>query len=146
MSGSRTTSVWDSLAHSGLVARLCLVSGLLALVWCLAASIAYSLAGSAGVVAASVAAAVCWLGGAVALLLTALARGPSMAMYGVALAMLSRTLLPLALGVSLHFAVPALAAAGLVYYLLVFYLVVLAAETLLAVAQISQFSGPHEAM
>jgi hypothetical protein len=51
----------------------------------------------------------------------------------------------LALGVTLHLQVPQLANDGMIFYLLVFYLVALAAETALAVAQISSGNHSHKA-
>ena len=58
-------------------------------------------------------------------------------MYGLALGMLARTMLPLVVGVVLTMKVAWLADAGMIFYLLVFYLASLAIETMLLVAQVS---------
>jgi hypothetical protein len=62
-------------------------------------------------------------------------------MYSILFGMLSRTLIPLVLGVLLHAKVPVLAEGGMIFYLLVFYLLTLALETALLLAQITSHSS-----
>ncbi|MEX2114398.1 MAG: hypothetical protein WD845_14485 [Pirellulales bacterium] len=139
MAGSRNTIVWNRLGQLGLFARLALLSAILAAAYAVAAPFAYGIRASAGLWAAAVACGVCWVGAAAALALASLF--PRGSVHGTGVAMLVRMFLPLALGVTLHVQVPALAKDGMIYYLLGFYLVALAAETALAVAQVS--SGSH---
>lgn len=120
----------------GLAARVCLQSGILAIAWAAAAPLAYQLRGIQGLAAAGVAAGICWLGAVGAAPIAALFHGPSAVMVGIGLSMLARTVLPLIVGVTLHAMVPALAEGGMIYYLLAFYLLTLATETVVSVAQI----------
>ncbi len=121
----------------GLAARCCLLTIALVLACIAATPLAFALRGTNGLLAVGVAAGVCWFGAVITLPIAALFRGPSAMMYGLALSMLGRTMLPLVLGVALHFASPMLADAGMIYYLLVFYLLTLAVETVLAVASVA---------
>jgi hypothetical protein len=136
MSGGRKTSLRDSLATLGLGAHATLLAGVLLVAVAAAAPIALAASGLPGLVAALVAAAVCLVGAELALALAALFHGPAAAMYALAVGMLARTVVPMLLGVTLHLAVPELAAAGMIFYLLGFYFVALAAETALLVARI----------
>jgi hypothetical protein len=138
MSGSRNT-IQNRLANLGFLARLSLLSAILVLAWILVAPFAYELRGTDALEASGVAAGVCWIGAVAALALASFFPAGSLPAMGVA--MLVRMLLPLALGVTLHLQVPRLATDGMIFYLLAFYLVALAAETALAVAQIS--AGNH---
>ena len=97
---------------------------------------------SMGLVASATAAGICLVGAALALAIAALLRGPSAAMYGWLLGMFARALLPLLLGVALHFKVPALADAGMIFYLLIFYLATLVTETLVMLAQVPRSHTP----
>jgi hypothetical protein len=142
MSGSPNT-IQNRLGKLGFFARLSLLSALLALAWVLVSPFAYELGGPDALFASGVAAGVCWIGAAAALALASFFPAGSLPAMGVA--MLVRMLLPLALGVTLHLQVPQLARDGMIFYLLVFYLVALATETALAVAQISSANHSHKA-
>jgi hypothetical protein len=87
--------------------------------------------GAAGWQAAALAAAICWFGSSVALVLTALLRGPNGAMYSLLFGMAFRMGLPLAAAIWLSRSWPALAEAGVIGAIIVVYLVTLVAETLL---------------
>jgi hypothetical protein len=106
--------------------------------WLLAAPAAYLISGLPGLAAAAVAVSVVLFGALLAIVIASAFRGPSGAVYGLVLAMAARTFLPLVLGVVLHLGAPALAAAGMIYYLLVFYLAALACETVLALAKLGR--------
>ncbi len=110
------------------------------------APLVYSLSGNAGLIASAIAAGVCCFGGVVGLAMASLFRTPQTAMHGVAVSMLARTVLPLALGLTLQMNVASLADAGFVYYLLVFYGVTLATETILSVAQLTGGSNHSQAV
>jgi hypothetical protein len=97
------------------------------------AGIGHSRAGWSGVAAAGVAAGVCWVGGFLALVAAGLFRSSRNALNGVLVGMACRTGFPLVAGVMLHSSGGALAAAGVFGMILGYYLVTLAAETLLAI-------------
>jgi hypothetical protein len=87
--------------------------------------------GDLGWQAAAIAAGVCGLGSTLALVLTALCRGPNGALYSLLFGMLFRMGLPLGVGVWLTKTSPDLADAGVFGAILVTYLVTLAVETVL---------------
>jgi hypothetical protein len=82
-------------------------------------------------VAAAVAAGLCWAGALAALVLQWLFRGTRYALVGTLGAMLPRLGIPLACGVLLQILSSALAESGLLVYLVAFYPVTLAVETAL---------------
>ncbi|HEY2893082.1 MAG TPA: hypothetical protein VGJ16_02670, partial [Pirellulales bacterium] len=61
-------------------------------------------------------------------------------------AMLARTVVPLMVGVALHFKSSELARAGLIYYLLVFYMATLAIETTMLLAQVSRTQSSEKSI
>jgi len=101
------------------------VLGLYALV----APVAGFCSGSAGLWAAAAAAVLCLAGAGLALVLSHALREPKHALYGMLLGMAARMGVPLAVGLPCHLHGGALAQAGLLYYLLVFYPVTLGVET-----------------
>jgi hypothetical protein len=94
--------------------------------------------GWAGVVAAAVAAWVCWFAAALALAIVMLLRGPQHGVAGVLGSMLIRMALPLAVGVFLSRQGGSLAEAGVFGMIVTFYLFTLAIETWLSVSFISR--------
>jgi hypothetical protein len=88
-----------------------------------------------GVAAASVAAAVCWLGATLALVVAShyQKRAP---LTGLLLGMLFRMGFPLVAGLTLQETVPALAEAGIFGFVLAFYFLTLVVETLLSVRMV----------
>jgi hypothetical protein len=145
MSGSRNTIV-NKLERLSLPARLALLGAIVIAAYACIAPLAFSRSGNAGLIAAAVAAGVCLFGAAVGLGMASMFRTPQSAMYGVAMSMLARTALPLALGVTLQMNIASLADAGFVYYLLAFYGVALATETILSVAQLAGGSNHTRAV
>jgi len=108
------------------------VLGLAVLSACaLAAPIAAWHRGSAGVITATVAAGLCWLGAQAALVLARPYRQPQGAWQGMLLGMLPRMGVPLAAGLVFQLRGGMLAQSGLLVYLVVFYPVALWAETIL---------------
>jgi hypothetical protein len=136
MSGSQKSTLRDQLSRLGILAQAGLVAGVVVVAWLPIAAVAYAISGSAGVIAAAVAAGVCLIGAEFALIAMLPFGGPSAAMQFLAVGMLARTLIPLVAGVVLHLTVPFLAAAGMIFYLLVFYMIALATETVLTLAKI----------
>src|SRR5262245_21564409 len=120
MAANRSTTAWNRLAGLGLAAQAGLVAASIVVAAAIAAPVANALAGPIGVWAVAVAAGACLLGAVLALVTSALFPSPDAVMQRMALTMLSRTMIPLLLGVAVHFKSPTLADAGMIYYLLGF--------------------------
>jgi hypothetical protein len=138
MPDSRTKIASRLLARQGLAAQAAFLAGIVALVALPLTLGAYAISGAPGVIAALAAGLVCWMGGAVALVAAGQLKGRFGALHAVLGGMFARLAFPLGLGIGLHLARPELTDAGMFFYFLVFYPVVLAAETLLAVAHLGQ--------
>lgn len=123
-SRSRPTSLWTASAVLTLIT---------AAVFPVFAGIGHGRAGWSGVGAAGVAAGVCWTGGVLALLAAGLFRSSRNAVNGILLGMACRTGLPLVAGLVLLRRGGPLASAGVFAMILGYYLVILVAETLLAI-------------
>lgn len=119
-----------------MLAQAAWLSAVSVLVWLALAPLAFEISDMAGVVAVSVAVALCWTGGALALAIAALMHGPAAAMHGMLLGMMARMIFPLMLGATLQLKVASLADAGMIYYLLVAYMVLLAVETVMMLARV----------
>ena len=104
------------------------VVGLYALV----APVAGFCGGAAGIWAAAAAALLCLAGAGLALVVSHALREPNHALYGMLLGMAARMGIPMGFGLLCHLQGGALAEAGLLYYLLVFYPVTLGVETALS--------------
>lgn len=124
LSHSRSTSLWTALA---------LLTVVIVVVFPVFAGVGHSRAGWFGVAAAGVAAGVCWTSGLLALIAAGRFRSSGNAVNGILVGMACRTGIPLVAGVMLHSSGGALAAAGVFGMILGYYLVTLAAETLLAI-------------
>ena len=96
---------------------------------------AYTIQGPQGLVVAVVAASVCWLGAMAGLVVITRPADPSQALARVYAAMGLRSAIPMMLGLTAQQMFPQLAAAGLMIYIVPFYLVTLASETLFAVGE-----------
>jgi hypothetical protein len=88
--------------------------------------------GLVGLIASIVAAAVCLAGAMLALVIRGFLTGPESALAALVLGMATRMGLPLASGLAIHLHGGPLAEAGFLYYLVVFYPITLAVETLLS--------------
>lgn len=120
-----------------LPAQAAWASALVIGLWLVVAPVAYQISGPIGPRAAAAGAGVCLLGAWLALAIAALFPGPSGAMHRMLFSMLARTMIPLLLGVALHLNAPNLAAAGMIFYLLIFYLATLVFDTALLLAQVA---------
>lgn len=120
-----------------LTRALVLLVGVFAIAFPVFALYGHRVHGSAGVWAATVAAAVCLGAGLVALIFLALFREPLQVLNGVGLGMLFRMAIPLVAGVVLTNLGGPLAEAGVFGMIVAFYLVGLLVETLLAVRLVS---------
>lgn len=119
---------WRSVPWSGLAV---LAAAVLA-AWAACAVVAFSRYGPTGLLAASVAAGVCWASASVALCLTAMFTSQE-AVTGLLLSILLRTGVPLLAGVAISNSVRPLSEAGVFEFILIHYFVALAVETSLAV-------------
>jgi|GEM_PF-6582032 len=132
------SSAGDSVEGYSLRFRQCFVPVLILLLVVALVSLCvgfygYSKHGTVGVGAAAIAGVVCFLSASAALTATALTTNTPNALSGVLLGIILRTVIPFFVSILLMQAFKPLADAGLLGMVLVNYLVVLAAETLLAV-------------
>jgi hypothetical protein len=104
--------------------------------------VAFQLGGFPGILAAALAATLCFLGAAVSLMTSHLLRGPQQAIAALLVGMALRMGIPLLLGLAVHLHGGPLAQVGLLYYVLVFYPVTLAIETLLSLPEIRRPTNP----
>jgi hypothetical protein len=132
----RATTLWLALGRLGFIAESGILATVVAAVWLLLAPLGYAQAGTAGLVAAAVAAGVSLAAAQIALTIGHLFRGPAAPMYGMVAGMFARMSVALLVGVTLQRGMPALADAAMILYLLVFYLVTLFVETVMLVAKI----------
>lgn len=94
--------------------------------------VAFHIGDMIALAAAAVAAGLCLIGASAALMITRVLSGPNLALIAMMTSMMARMTIPLAFGTALHLLGGPLAKAGLLYYLLVFYPVALAVETMLS--------------
>ena len=123
-SRNRPTSLWTASVALTLIT---------AAVFPVFAGIGHWRTGWSGVGAAGVAAGVCWTGGVLALIAAGLFRSSRNAVNGILVGMGCRTGLPLVAGLVLHRGGGELAAAGVFAMILGYYLVILVAESWLAI-------------
>ena len=90
-----------------------------------------------GIFATALAAVVCWISAAAALMITVQTSGGPQAVTGMFLAIMARTFPPLIVGVASTTVHSRLAASGLFGLLVIFYLITLVVETCVAVKIIS---------
>ena len=121
----RQSASWGLPARLGILALVVLVAYPL-VAWIVQSQREVSVWG-----AAALAASICWLGAALAMIFTALMRGPQGAMLAMLFGMAFRLGLPFAVGLMLSRRFVELEAAGFFGLVLGFYLVTLVAETLL---------------
>lgn len=101
---------------------------------------AYAAHGLAGTAATATAAVVCWVGAVIALVLLERSRGTHRAVYAVLGGMLIRLTLPILAAIFLPSRAPLLAEGALLGQIVVFYLLTLALETLLAARMLNTSS------
>lgn len=113
--------------------RVAALTSAFAVVSLVVAPLAYHYHGTSGLAAVFASFAVCLFCGVITLGAADLLRKPEMVIHQVAVNLVFRTGIPLAVCILAYFKRSSLADAGFVYYLLVYYFVGLAVETLLAV-------------
>src|SRR4051794_38071256 len=138
MSGSRDAIFWNKLAGLSLPAQAGLTSALMCGLWIALAPVAYQVSGAMGLVAEALGGGLCLFGALLGLAVGAAFPGSSGVLKRMFFAMLTRTVVPLMAGVALHLKSSDLARAGLIYYLLIFYMATLVIETTMLLAQVSR--------
>ncbi len=99
------------------------------------APIAYLCAGRGGLWASALAGLACLAGAEIALVISHLLRAPGRVLWGLLFGMAARMGIPLTFGLVASLIDGPLARAGLLFYLLVFFPVTLAVETVLSLPQ-----------
>jgi len=99
-----------------------------------------------GILAATLAAGICWIATEISLLLVIMTRDPQKKLHSLLAGIFFRTGIPLVLGMFLHRAGGPLAEAGLFGMILVYYLLTLAVETMLAVKIVHQTTTSKKAI
>ncbi|HEX4147432.1 MAG TPA: hypothetical protein VHY20_00530 [Pirellulales bacterium] len=128
--------MWRKLARTGWAARALLLTAAMLVLGLAMAPVAWLRDGPHGLLAEAIAGGLSLAGAALGLAAFAWFSRPDQVLQALAAGMLLRTFLPLAAAAGLYLAQPALAAAGLLVYLLVFYLPALAFETALVVLHV----------
>ncbi len=146
MADSRNKIIWHWLARLGPAAQAGFLGGIVGIVALPLTLAAYAVNGTPGVIAAVSAGCVCLAGGEVALAIGGLLALRVDVLYAMVAGMLARMAFPLLLGVGLHVLAPSLTRAGLFVYFLLFYVAILATETILAVAHVSEHSTSSKAI
>jgi hypothetical protein len=128
--------IWIGIGRLGFPSRAALLGVTAFVIWTVSAFVGYEFAGSSGLIAATLAGVVCLVASELALVVLELFRDPKLALHGVVVGMMIRMGLPLLVGLFLQLNNEALANAGLLYYVLIFYLATLLVETALVVSHL----------
>ncbi len=128
---------WDGLRSAGFAVQSIVLGAALALSYLLIGPLAHSLSGTPGVMAAALAAALCFVGAEVGLFVCHRFHASSVHYFGPLAAMLPRMGIPLIGGLLLQKSFPALAPLGFLFYTLAFFLVALSIETLMALPAVN---------
>jgi hypothetical protein len=142
MASGQSQNLKHKLAGLGLFAQSALIGCALLAAWLLLSPLALQTAGAEGLQAAAIAAVVCWLGAQFSLAIAALIGEGASLLSRIWLGMIARAMFPLVIGTALHIRNPGLNAAGLIFYVLVFYMVTLAADTALLLSRVSEPLAP----
>jgi hypothetical protein len=126
--------MWARLGQLSSTARGLWLAACLVIAWVAVSPVAWLTAGFPGLAAAAGAAALCLGAAELALLVIEWVKGRQLGPFGPLVGMPIRMGLPLAAGVVVHLYMPVLAEAGWLCYLVIFYLLSLAVETILLVA------------
>jgi hypothetical protein len=129
------------MSFGSALAKALLLAAVATVTYVPTASVAYLLGGSPGLLAATAAAGLCLLGAIVPVMIPSrlVAFTPACPMLA---GMVARMGIPICGGLALHLSVAALASAGVLYYLLVFYPPLLAAQAWLCLPE-KRRDGSH---
>lgn len=126
-----------------LAARLVIVTAAMALLAGALLPVASARNGAAGVQAVILAAVVCCISANLALYLSVRWQGTPQAVNAALAGLLVNMMLPLGVGAAAHFALPELAAARVLLWVLAFYLTALVIKTPLALAPVGDSNTGH---
>ena len=132
----------SNLRNRGVAVRVTMLGAAVLAAFAVAAPVAVRLGGSLALAAAAIAAVLCLAGSAVALVIVDRLRTPSGALAALWIGMIIRTGVPLAIGMAIHLHGGPLAQAGLLWYLLLFYLIALAVGTFLSLPPTNRQTTP----
>jgi len=132
----------SNLRNRGVAVRVTMLGAAVLAAFAVAAPVAVRLGGSLALAAAAIAAVLCLAGSAVALVIVDRFRTPSGALAALWIGMIIRTGVPLAVGMAIHLHGGPLAQAGLLWYLLLFYLIALAVGTILSLPPTNRQTTP----
>ena len=125
--------IWlSNLRNRSIAARATMLGAVVLAALAAAAPVAIRLGGFLALAAAAMAAVLCLAGAAVALGIVDRFRTPSNMLAALWIGMVIRTGVPFAVGMAIHLHDGPLAQAGLLWYLLLFYLIALAVGTFLS--------------
>jgi hypothetical protein len=130
-----------NLRNRNAAVRIATLTLVVLVVFGLVGPVAFHIGGLMALAAAALAAGLCLAGGSMALMASRLLPGPNLALVALMTSMTARMAIPLAFGLAIHLHGGPLAKAGLLYYLLVFYPVTLAVETLLTLPPTTKSKG-----
>jgi hypothetical protein len=125
----------NTMRRFGLPARAIMLGGAASSVFAIVGPIAWRLGEKNALATAALAWALCLAGAMVALLVGYVLREPRHAMAAVLLSMTARMCLPLSIVLAVRYHGGPLAEGGLLYYVLVFYPITLAAEIFLTLPE-----------
>ena len=120
------------LREKSLSTRIAVLTAVDALALAISLPPAWLIGGNIAMLAATIAAAACLVGGVLALAMSGLFRDPSQAFAGVLLGMLAGMGVPLAVAVACHVGGGELSRAGVMFYLLIFFPITLTVKTALS--------------
>ena len=145
MNLSQGSPQWQAgLWNLGLAARVGILVAVPVAMMAISLPISWSFSGVYGIVASAVVAGVCLAGAIPALVITHCVRGPTSSQYGLLVAMCFRMGIPLGFALGPYLREGPLADAGVIYYLLAFYMVTLAVETLLSLPAFQKPAPPAD--
>ena len=131
-------NILAKLSRGGLSVQATALGLIVILAGALAAPVAWGVGGRMGLAASGIAGGACLIGALVALAVGHLLRGPELALSGLLLGMIIRMGIPLALALACQLRGGPLSDAGVLYYLLWFYPLTLAAGTVLSLPRPKQ--------
>jgi hypothetical protein len=131
-----------NLRNRSVVAKTAILVLAVVVAFMAAAPVVFHIGGAMGLTAAGLAALLCLLGAATALLVSHLLREPQHALAALLIATTARMGVPILFGLVTHLRGGPLAEAGLLYYLLIFYPVTLTVDICLSLPQRPQSADP----
>ncbi len=131
------TSLFMKLRDKSLPARIAVLTGVEILALAISLPLAWLIGGYFAVLAATIAAAACLIGGVLALAISGLFRDPQQAFAGVLLGMGADMGVPLVVAMACHLGGGELSRAGVMFYLLIFFPVTLTVKTVLSLPKMT---------